>query len=552
MNFRTSTDDDFNTVPAETILIKLEETPAEWLYGKSHEDFIDPNEKIFEASKRELANWGPEVPFMEDGETLDMRANSKQKLNIMYHGNRAGAEPNHSEMFLADTEFEDAEIAMWDMPKHTSMRARQRVRAMPEQGENNAERVLTETGLVNAKRYANTRFVTNFKNFKTQDLGAPTNNNVVMKQIRHDLSHQDESLKTYQPIKGQVRNYRATPVKVANILNMTDADKMATIGSGASAVRGQQRKLGDFSKNAQAGQQEQRTSVNFEMTPAKSGTRQDVMKAYRNVTGMQTTFGVREAGLQGKSASRDGDTIRAQFQGVASAEHARMTTTGSNRMGAAPQYSSGMNNNVDYSTNNVGLRFEGLNAKSAEHFDPVSRTHMHHQTHAQTFISSARIIAKGLRGGYDARKLSGKVQHAGTRATFMSDRMHVAKSVVPLIKNHGKAMRHVDHSGLRYGRTAFRDGGVNRLKLAPKPLEHTSRLTSEEHRDHVELFNAQTKAAKFYDPVSATTTSVDSVPINTVEGEQQLLSMQKRMGNKRLRMRDTQIAYDDRELVPEF
>jgi hypothetical protein len=172
------TDDDFETVPHESILLKLEATPDDWLRDSTLRDGPAAYE---EAMRRELANWGPEQPWTEGDDTWDTRANSKNKLNLMYFGSRSDLQPRHSELFLADTEFEDAAIAMWNIPKHTAMRARDATRTMvDDQVVDVGDRSLTTTGLMNAKRQTNHRFVNSFKNFSTQDEGVQMNNNTVM------------------------------------------------------------------------------------------------------------------------------------------------------------------------------------------------------------------------------------------------------------------------------------------------------------------------------------------------------------------------------------
>jgi hypothetical protein len=538
------TDDDFETVPHESILLKLEATPDGWLHDST---LRDGPAAYDEAMRRELATWGPEQPWTEGDDTWDTRANSKNKLNLMYFGSRSDLQPRHSELFLEDTEFEEAAIAMWNIPKHTAMRARDATRTMvDDQVVDVGDRSLTATGLINAKRHTNHRFVNSFKNFSTQDQNVQMNNNTVMGRIRHDLSYQDESLKTYRPTGGANKNYSAVGPKTPSLIGKGVHEVSARMGAEGHSrgakhghKRGNRRMLG-------SGQNDHSTpSPQVANAQKKSVTPKDIGAIYQMVVDSQTRHGGTANAPLGKSG-RQGDSRAQMNNAVEGAQRTYMGTEGGNRTNQGPQYAAGAHGGVDGHAMVMGPGAIGVIGKSTAMATPVSLTTLQQESGTHVYVSNARMIAKGLRGGYDPAKARVQ-QDVGAPVMVLSDRRQIAKAMVPLLKHHGKTNRMRDHTaGIREGRAYIDAGSSGQRKLGPGAVPHGGDRGKTQYNQQrtLALQNSGKKVKGLDEPVARQTKIAASVNMRPIEGEQKLMSMQKKMGTKRLRASDMPDAAD--------
>lgn len=540
-------DDDFSTVPHESILLKLEETPDNWI---SDQTLRSGSAAYDEAARRELANWGAEVPWIESDMTWDTRANSKNTLNLRYYGSRSDLEPRHSELFLEDTEFEDAEIAMWNIPKHMATRARERKRVMPDQGvQDNGDRTLTQAGVINATRQTNHRFVNSFKNFSSQITGGQLNNNVSMSVPNHNSQIQDESLLTFRPSNGLNKNYSAKGPQVPFLLGKSEQEVQARLAvEGRSVGYGTMSdKMGLVSRKGQTDSATPTPQVSSVQKRAPGP--QDVNAIYRQViNGQVMNSGGTNAPLGKRGAQIN--PVGTQRAGTEGSARVVLNTQAENRSGTAPQYSGGLNTNVQQTSSVVTPGAEGFISKSTAMATPVSVLTKQSETTPHVYVSNARIIAKGLRGGYDPTKLAGKTLNAGSGvALTLSDRQNIVKNVVPAAKNHGKNTRRSDRT--LEARAYIDSTGDSRKAVAPSfmKLGNDRRKVQYNQERELNLINSQNKAGVLAQPVS-NTEKVSALREQTAsmafEGVQNLRG--KKMGSKYLRPTEiTDVEFDDFE-----
>jgi hypothetical protein len=549
------TDDDFETVPHESILLKLEATPDDWLRDSTLRDGPAAYE---EAMRRELANWGPEQPWTEGDDTWDTRANSKNKLNLMYFGSRSDLQPRHSELFLADTEFEDAAIAMWNIPKHTAMRARDATRTMvDDQVVDVGDRSLTTTGLMNAKRQTNHRFVNSFKNFSTQDEGVQMNNNTVMGRHRHDLAYQDESLKTYRPTGGANKNYSAVGPKVPSLIGKGIHEVSARMGAeGHSRGAKHGHKHGNRGMLAMGQNDHSTPTPQTANAQKKSVTPKDIGAIYQMVVDSQRRHDGSTNAKMGQSGLQyvRGDSRAQMGLSTEGAQRTYMGAQSGNRANQGPQYAAGAHAGVSGHMLVTGPGALGAIGKSTAMATPVALTTLQQESGTHIYVSNARMIAKGLRGGYDPAKA--RVQQTqGAPVIVLSDRQVIAKAMVPLLKHHGKTNRMRDHTaGLKEGRAYVDADRSGARRLGPGAIPHGGDRgkTQYNQKRTLALQNNGKKTRGLDEPVARQTKVAASVNMRPLEGEQKLMSMQKKMGTKRLRASDMPDAADIGDEFDEF
>jgi len=118
----------FGGVPENTILHKLEETNMSEIRAAHPVRGRDADYRDY--AIREIADRGPETPYLESDHTHQDPALSRSVLNLRYNGTRGGSAslPQHSEMFMGftgnDPRGSDTQPRLNKLKEHSSARAR--------------------------------------------------------------------------------------------------------------------------------------------------------------------------------------------------------------------------------------------------------------------------------------------------------------------------------------------------------------------------------------------------------------------------------------------